>query len=98
MRRKAEANQTPHGKHVIREPPGVGVVLVDDEAALVIEQSVEDMGGLVSGRGDHLRMEGPKLIGEMGVELDARVLTVVQVHHASDFATPAGAKELRIRG
>ena len=51
---KAEAQQTAHGKDMIGEAPGVGVVLVDDEAALVIKQSVEDIGRLVSGRGDHL--------------------------------------------
>jgi hypothetical protein len=33
----------------------------------------------------------------MSVELDARVLAVVQVHQSSDFATTAGAKELRVR-
>jgi hypothetical protein len=62
-RRKAEAQQTAHGKDVIREAPGAGVVLVNDEAALVMEQSIEDMGCLVSGRGDHLGVVGPKLIG-----------------------------------
>ena len=59
-RRKAEAQQTAHGKDMIGGAPGVGVVLVNDEAALVIKQSVEDMGRLVSGRGDHLGVKGPK--------------------------------------
>jgi hypothetical protein len=31
----------------------------------------------------------------MSVELDARVLTVVEVYQSPDFATTAGAKELR---
>jgi hypothetical protein len=35
-------------KTMIGEAPGVGVVLVNDKAALVIKQSVEDIGGLVS--------------------------------------------------
>ena len=61
--RKAEAQQTAHGKDMIGEAAGVGVVLVNDEAALVIKQSVEDIGRLVSGRGDHLGVKGPKLIG-----------------------------------
>jgi hypothetical protein len=34
----------------------------------------------------------------MSVELDARVLTVMQVYQSSDFATSAGAKELSVRG
>ena len=49
-RRKAEAQQTAHGKDMIGEAPGVGVVFVNDKAALVIKQSVEDIGRLVSGR------------------------------------------------
>ena len=62
-RRKAEAQQTAHGKDVIGEAPGVGIVLVNDEAALVIEQSVEDIRHLVDGGGDHLGVKRPKLIG-----------------------------------
>jgi hypothetical protein len=34
----------------------------------------------------------------MSVELDARVLTVMQVHQTSDFAASAGVKELSVRG
>src|SRR5229473_4631449 len=62
-RRKAEAQQPAHGEDVIGEAAGVGVVLVNDEATLVTEQSVEDIGRLVSGRGDHVGVKGPKLIG-----------------------------------
>ena len=47
-RRKAEAQQTAHGKDMIGEAPGVGVVLVNDEAAPVIKQSVEDIRRFVS--------------------------------------------------
>ena len=97
-RRKAEAQQTAHGKDMIGEAPGVGVVLVNDKAALVIKQSVEDIGRLVSGRGDHLGVKWTKLIGSMSVELDARVLTVMQVHQSSDFPASAGVKELSVRG
>jgi hypothetical protein len=48
---------------MIGEAAGVGVVFVNDKAALVIKQSVEDIGCLVSGRGDHLGVKRPKLIG-----------------------------------
>ena len=59
-RDNAEAQQAAaHGKHMIRKAHGVRVVLINDKAALVIEQSVEDMGRLVSGRGDHLGVKGP---------------------------------------
>ena len=62
-RRKAEAQQPAHGEDVIREAASVGVVLVNDEATLVTEQSVGDMGRLVSGCSNHFGVKGPKLIG-----------------------------------
>ena len=47
-RRKAEAQQTAHGKDMIGEAAGVGVVFVNDKAALVIKQSVEDAQRVVA--------------------------------------------------
>ena len=79
-------------------PGGISVVLVNDEAALVIEQSIEDMGRFVCGRGDHLGVVRPKLIRQMSIELNARVLPLVQVHQSTNFATTADTKELTIRG
>src|SRR5665213_1116618 len=83
---------------MIREAACVGVVFANDEAALMVEQSVENIGRLVGGRRDHVGVIGAKLIGKMGVELYTRVLTIVQVHQSVDFASAAGAKELCIRG
>ena len=62
-RREAEAQQTAHGKDMIGEAAGVGVVFANHKAALVIKQSVEDVGRLVSGCGDDLGVKRPKLIG-----------------------------------
>jgi hypothetical protein len=41
----------------------VGVVLVDDEAALVIEQTVKNVRRLIGRRGNDLGMKRCKLIG-----------------------------------
>src|SRR5262249_43525668 len=60
------AKRKPSSRHMaktkIRETSGIGVMLVDDKAALVIKQSVENVGRFVSGRSDHLGVIGPKLI------------------------------------
>ena len=45
---------------MIRKAPGIGVMLVNHQAALMIEQSVEDMGRFASGRGNYLRVVRPK--------------------------------------
>src|SRR6266851_5280624 len=61
-RREQKAEQTTHRKYVIRESAGVGVMLVDDEAALVIKQTVKNVGRLIGRRGDDLGMKRCKLI------------------------------------
>lgn len=82
---------------MIREASGVGVVLVNDETALVIQQSVKDMRRFVCRCHDDLRVIRPKLIGHMGVELHARFRTIAEVHHTPDFPATTGTKELTIR-
>src|SRR4051812_30638477 len=83
---------------MIREAAGIGVVLVNDEAALGVQQSIEDMRRFIRGGGDHFRVVRPKLIGYMRVKFYARVRTIVKVHHTPDFPATAGAKELAVRG
>ena len=83
---------------MIRETTGVSVVLVNDETTLVIEQSIEDMGCLISGGRDDLGVKRRKLIGQVCVKLHTWVLTVMQVDEAADFALATGAKELSVGG
>jgi len=54
--------------------------------------------GLVVRRGQDLRVIGPELIRQMGVELHAGLVTVVQIGIAADFTAAAGAEELSVRG
>jgi hypothetical protein len=46
--RRSGSPAAAHGKDMIGEAAGVGVVFVNDKAALVIKQSVEDIGRLVN--------------------------------------------------
>lgn len=48
--RKPKAKQSTNGKYMVGEPTGVGVMFVDDEAAFVIQQAIQDIRCLVSGR------------------------------------------------
>ena len=43
-RSKTESQQTAECKHVIGEPSGIGIVLLDLEFRLMVKQSVEDVG------------------------------------------------------
>lgn len=78
--------------------PGVRVVLLNVQTALMMEKAVDDMGCLTGCRCDHLGMEGAVLIGDVGVEGDARFVAVMGVHIADGFAAAAGAVELPIGG
>ena len=96
-RRVAKAKRATHGEKMIRESAGVGVVLVNDETAFVVEQPVQDVRRFMGGRRDDARVIRPELIRHVGIELHAGILTVVQIGVTVDLTAPAGAEELRIR-
>jgi hypothetical protein len=58
-RREAKPESPAYGENMIGETAGVGVVLVDDETAFVVEQPVEHMRRLVRARGDDVGMVRP---------------------------------------
>jgi hypothetical protein len=96
-RREAESEQGQHAEHMVGRATGVGEVLGDAQPATVGEQAVQYMGRLRRGGGDHLGVERAELIGDVGVECDARLRAVAGVDVAPGFAAPAGAKELAVR-
>lgn len=57
---------------MIRESAGVGVVLVNDETAFVVEQPVQDVRRFMGGRRDDVRVIRPELIRKVGVELHVK--------------------------
>jgi hypothetical protein len=77
--REPEAQEVAQREDVVGEAGRVGGVLADPQAALVLEEPVEDVQRLVRGRGDDLGVEGAKLVGEVAVELDARFDAVAGV-------------------
>lgn len=77
---------------------GIRVVLLDGKATLVMKKAIDDVGRLAGGRGDHLGVVRAVLVGDMGVEGDARLVAVMGVHIADGFAATAGAVELPVGG
>ena len=83
---------------MIGKTGGVGIVLLDPQIGLMIEQAVEDMRGISGIRGDHLGIEGRVLVGDVGVEEDTRFVPIAQVHLPGLFSAPTGAEALSIGG
>ena len=46
----------------------VGVVLLNHQSRIVIEKPIEDVRRLARGHRDHLGIERPKLVGDVGIE------------------------------
>src|SRR3546814_3962712 len=66
-----EAAQMSPTKHVVGHPAGVGVVLLDGKACLMVQQAVQDARRLAGRGGDHLGVERTVLVGDMGIERHA---------------------------
>jgi hypothetical protein len=58
---------------VIGEAGGIGVMLLDPQLGLVMEQAIEHMCRIANGGVDDLGMGGCVLIGDVSVEGDAGV-------------------------
>ena len=59
---EAEAEQVHEGEDVIGEAGGIGVVLLDPQVRLMVEQAVEHIGGIAYTDVDDLGAEGRVLI------------------------------------
>jgi hypothetical protein len=58
-------------EHVFSRAAGIGIVFSDGQGALMVEQSVQNVGGLASVSRDHLGVEWCKPVGDVGIELYA---------------------------
>ena len=76
----------------------VGVVLLDRETALVLEEAIEDMRRLVGGGGDDLGVERAELVGDGGVEGDTRIGPMARVDAVHRRALAAGREVLTVGG
>jgi hypothetical protein len=95
--RKAKAQQVHQAEHMVGEPGRVGVVLLDAQVRFVVQQAIQDMGGVAHCGIDDLGVERRVLVGDVGVKLHARFLAVFQVHLTGTVPTAAGLEVLAVR-
>src|SRR5271166_292565 len=74
----------------------VGMVATDRDLALMIEQRIEHMQRLARRCRNQLGEERPVAVGEMGVDLEPRLLAVMSIVAAGGAAEPAGLEELPV--
>lgn len=83
-------------EHVLGRATGIGIVLSDGQGALMMEQSVQNVGGLASVSRDHLGVEWCKPIGDVGIELYTWLRPVVGVVIGAGLSMAASPEELPV--
>ena len=86
------------GEDVIGEAPGIGILLPDPLADLVVQQPIQDVGRFADGGRNGLRREGRELVGDMRVGLQSRLASVFRVDQVHRLALPGCRKELSVAG
>ena len=94
--REAESQQAAERKDMIGEAGRVGVVLLDPQVGLMVEKAVENVRGIEGVRGDHLGIKGRVLVGDVGVEEHARLVSIAQIDLPGLLSAPAGAETLAV--
>src|SRR5450755_233485 len=79
-------------EYMIGKASGVGVMLFDPKLGFLIEQPIEYIGRIASGRVDRGDVIATVLIGDMRVDEHARFIAVARVHMPGRLPTAAGAK------
>ena len=74
--REAKAQQMAERKNMIGKTSRVGVMFLDPQIGLVVEQAIENMRRIAGIRGDHLRIKGGVLVGDMGVKERTRLVAI----------------------
>ena len=96
-RSEAEAKELAETEHVICYATSVGVVLLNCRSSIVIEKPVEDVRRLARGCRDHLGIERPELVGDVGIERDAGLVAMACIHVRDSSTCSAGTEVLPVR-
>ncbi len=86
--REAVAEERHQPEYMVGRAACVGVMLLDRQPGLVVQQTVEDIGGLARGRGDHARAERVILVRDMRIEGHAGFVAFARVDVADGGTTP----------
>jgi hypothetical protein len=93
-----EPEQVAEPEHVLGCTAGIGIVLPDGQGTLMMEQSVQNVGGLASVSRDHLGVEWRKPVRDVGIELYAWLRPVVGVVVGEGLTVAASPEELPVGG
>jgi hypothetical protein len=78
-RGEAEAQRGHQGNDVIGEAGRIGIVLLDPQVGLVVQQTVQDVCSVAHRGADDLYVERRVLIGDVRVKLDVRFLAILRL-------------------
>src|SRR3546814_979319 len=95
-RREAVAEAGHKAEHMVRCTACIGVVLLDCQAGLLIQQAIQHIGSFAGGRRDYPGREGVISIRDMGVEGNARFVAAARVDVADCGATATGMELLSV--
>lgn len=79
------------------ESSRVGVVLLNAQVALVVEQTVKHVGRVAHAHVDHLGAEGRVLVGDVGVERPAGFCAVLRIDVSGALGSTAYFEALAVR-
>ena len=96
-RRKAKAQQVHEGKDVIGEARRVGVVLLDTQVGLVVQQTIKHIGRVTHADVHDLGVERRVLVGDVGVERPPGAAAVFRIDVAGTLGLAASAEVLAVR-
>ena len=82
---------------MIRGAACIDVVGVELQAGAMVQQAVQNVGGLVGRRRDDPDMVRTVLVRDVGVEAETGAAAIPGVHLAGDVAALAGTEELAVR-
>ena len=96
-RREPKAQEVHQAKDVIGKARRVGVVLLDAQVGLVVQQAIQHIGRVAHADIDHLGAERRVLVGDMGVEGAAWLRSVLWIDVAGALSLAANTEVLPVR-
>ncbi len=95
--REPVAEQVHEGEEMVGESGRVGVVFLDRQVGLVIEQPVQNVGRVAVTNVDEFAVEGRVLVRDVRVDEPAGFGTVLRVHVPGGLRFAAGTEALPVR-
>ncbi len=91
-RREPESQKVHQAEHMIGEARRVGVVFLDTQVRLVVQQAIEHIGRVAQADVDHLGAEGRVLVGDMGIERPPRATSILRIDMPGALCLAAGSE------